>query len=666
MRQELGVQRGAQRRYFPELALPMRETKNLVQEKLPGVIGEMLASDQGFLNSPMQDINSPPAILLSALRLTGNSPHLNESWEMLSGELQSGSAQNWPRLARAYTIAGLLLYQTSLPTEKRMMSTPLITAMGMSQKEASEWLRGEWIDDETPKVSLPRAQLEQTMEEFEAYLKGIIYAEEPDEQTIRKNFEIACAFGDLRMKSNSFQGRLNDQQVKLINYASLGINAVGTELAEELMIRRAIKDIPVPLRRPIFIEACERSFDNGRPIRDELVDYFLNDEELQEGFNALIVHKSSQRTNIHIDTAMLGLLLQNQATVLKFLSTLKMPDERGAQASFTKRLILLTGLTKRGVDERYPKNANHQLLRDRLDQLLQPVSDRDRFAKYLAVLDDQMPGILYLSSTLEVVAATPAPGQTREEFLRQYEKVYDNLIYESQAGWPQPAPKVEAVSSLLPEVSVSDVQVFPLWGEVGLIAGAAITDFLTLVGNRLNGHGRSADQLFDLVVSLRQQGSLSTDQRPFVVMVDLLSENHPLAALKNSGVIAVGREGDEISVILDTKRAKVASEADKLVLSGHIDSAGELQLTGAPGEFNYSILHLLLNAAGLLGRSIVNEEQLSKEELSEVRGLMKSFNKKAKEDRLPQLVFHEGRTPDNATLVPYLTGKKGVFLAVVG
>ncbi len=454
----------------------------------------------------------------------------------------------------------------------------------------------------------------------------------------------------------------------------------GNELAGRLLLSGEIEDVDPSVRFSTFTEILMRNqqgkAENSREELSQADEYFLGhpelyiylwgnvwDKDYRKAWNNDYKHPALRNSGLEKFRKEWGVMIeffeQDPNLLERFFQTARTPDNKTKQETMVRSLLGAAGIFKKA----FPEHPNNKLIAGHLKRLAKQLGTGG-YSQELGILEDALPGALYLNVYLEAQAGLSKPGETKESFLADQKRFPGNVVYVSQADWPvgqTQEQKTQIKPTLKLEAGVP-INVKP-WGEVQVVsedATAGILDWLQTKAAKLD---LSEDALVELIDRYNNNIGSTRGQ---VFLPDLLPRYHPLYPLRSLGVLAIDtREYDEMWILLDTKRADIEMPGPRLtLLKGTLAKNNDLEIDGAPEDFTYTPLHLLLNAAALWGRTNTILNTLSKEDQSYINGMLQTWKSIAKELGISQLAHTPnpaGRNTDSIS-VRLPVGKNTTYL----
>ena len=313
---------------------------------------------------------------------------------------------------------------------------------------------------------------------------------------------------------------------------------------------------------------------------------------------------------------------------------------------------------------RFPQNRNHEHILTALYVLSGTLQDEFDIAL------DRSPGIMYLDPHNEARTRTTRPGQTKEAFLAAEEKRGIKILYVSSAPWPEPLTRdvrgllgddrgdKSSTESVLdkkgqkeekPTLTVvpRSVEFLEHWGGVGVLGDEDIVVVVNSFNERL---GISVEHAIDV---LQAQIDAPRGSNDHVVLPDILPQTDAVHRLTDVGIVAVVRNGDEVTFLIDPQKANItfAGSMRLLAIRAKLDKDNELTFENndVDNDISYTPAHLLMSTAAVLARTTTPPKErtrkmkdpYSQQEIRMIRNKIDVWNSKATQQGLPQLVFDE-------------------------
>ncbi|MDP3974150.1 MAG: hypothetical protein Q8P92_04965 [Candidatus Daviesbacteria bacterium] len=344
----------------------------------------------------------------------------------------------------------------------------------------------------------------------------------------------------------------------------------------------------------------------------------------------------------------------------EFLETIPFSGySHNQQDRFIRRMLVAAGFFL----AKYPQNPATEVITGKLQELISQSASPQSFVDEQAVLKDVKPGVLYMNSNAEARARLIPLGKIKDEFLAEQKKQGVKIIYTSKVE--QIEQKTEGLGKQPEEsrITADTTLQSKTWGEIGVV-GEDLEMLLKVLNKKLAESGINQDVALDVLAGYATN---TKGSRAIVVIPDLLPSSNTLSKLGSLGLVAIQQEGDSVSCIFDSKTIGGDSNVEKIALIGTINGHNDLVINNAGEEFDTSVFYLLLNAAALFGRMQFTDYKLEKDEISEVRSFIKSYNREAKGRKRPQVRFDENPEIRDLNLPLTITyiRKKPVLLSIM-
>lgn len=403
--------------------------------------------------------------------------------------------------------------------------------------------------------------------------------------------------------------------------------------------------------------------------KEEAITYFLKHPEVQEIFWRDFSENGWRGT----DT--INLFLQDEETLLKILdTTLKAEYLKSISQEMMREFLLKFIGAIAMFKDKYPNHPNSH----NLSVFARGASEvkNHMMSILLDILDDRIPGFIYLDKENRIRFKTPQKHQSGDSFLKEVALIVKNsngIIYlpraEADGGKEEPTPvsqnghrKEEALPKEYPprehplDSVTGETKLIPLWGEVMIPKPADRQLIWDLLNQRLAQTHRNLTPQKALSILTAENTVTRHGNDAFLIIPELLPISTPVGMLKDLGIISIEQRENQVTIIIDGRRINDNANSLRFMLNTQLDE------TNDPTP-----LALLLKTASLLGRRSFTEQTLSKEEVSEIRSRLKTWNLKAKTEHLPQVTFDENpkaRTI-NGPRVLTLIGKKPAILNIL-
>lgn len=358
--------------------------------------------------------------------------------------------------------------------------------------------------------------------------------------------------------------------------------------------------------------------------------------------------------------------LQDEQTIREFFSTIPEAGNAKSLQAFMRRLIGISSSFR----DTFPDHSNGRFIVQRLRELARVHNLEERVVNELAVLEDTQLGLIYLNQDMEARAKSPIGLESKDEFIARAEKEGGTVAYVSRADWP--TPEVSPTKPLVEEglrIESSQGEFFSRWGEVLVPRDTDLPALFDWLNSSLVArHSLDESRALAIFEDHQKDASRQTEGHLFAVIPEILPTGHNLNFLKEAGIIAVEHRNNDVLVLLDCRRAQIQRvDLSMIAFSGQLDQDNWLRFPGCEDKF-FLPFHLLLNSAAVLGKRGFTQITLSKDEISEIRGRVKSYNNGVKERGLPfELRFDENHSnllPNVLTFVGSGKNQKQVSLTI--
>ena len=666
---------------------------------------------QRLLDSDSLEIRSSIAKMLSTPGLLpAYTPILDRSWQVLAEVLQADSPTPPlnQRQLKAFFIGDALLHYTTLPYRERYQligeNDEYVDVDGKNIP-LENWLQDKFGDptkaprDEAAPQQLLRRVLEETREKLQ---RATLYppASIADARACVYTADLVTMFydSDFRVMWSTF--REQTPWFETIRDQAIRNSFWENRFIEQLLISEELPEIRPETKLGLWTAKFAKDMPViHTPQNDQdyqaLVDYFLSHANVQAEFwkrynydrrddvaspsyDDSVAERIPDRWKnkpeavslaieaAHVPEAITNWFFEHPNPTIPeaFLGTISQAQlERRTAAAVFQKVIELAASFK----VMYEDHNNIPGITRSLDGVNE--ATRIGWSTYVDILADQAPGFIFKDNKDKLRVRQPRGGQRVEEAAAAVEKAGGQIVYLSAQDWEHAREVNEEGRKRQEEaLSVSTIRAtIARFGEVGVVHPLDEPGFLDYLNSELAKPKYKMNQDRALEIWAQQDGLIKeSSARPLTIIADLLPGYHPLSVLKEIGIVAIEQEADNMTFIADSATVGIQADIDKIAFPGNINGQDEVNVVFSGEAFQNTPLHLLFNAVKHLGTIEIKDVALDKQERSEVRSSVKSYNFRAKREHLPTVQFEEDptkRKPTDQLTVTFI-GKKPVFLVM--
>lgn len=615
-------------------------------------------------------IEGTTSILLTLSILSPDAVQLKPIWPILKERLdvkralQAGKPES---AVRAFLIASGLLASAKQPPEERKDGK----RKNISLTEAMEDTIDKRLDSELPMQGIQSQNVQlliikdvrEAIARFKNLFEMIVTVSAKDKAEIMNNLTLIDAL--LRAEGSPiykyYVNKTGEKGKHWVNRmtrdGSLKTILSNEQTAADLLFMGKL-DGMAPLIRSLV---CFCIIGGDLP-KGEAITYFLKHPEVQEIFWRDFSENGWRGTDIK------NLFLQDKETLLKILdTTLKAKYLKSiSQETMRESLLKFIG-TIAMIKADYPNHPNPHILSAFVREASE-VKD-PMISTLLDILDDKIPGFIYLDKKNHIRFKAPQEHQSRDSFLREIEPILrDNgLLYGSKTDIleqeKEPTPAIQNEHKEKPAIPTKEhpldsirgeTESTPLWGEVIVPKPEDAQTIWDGVKQRFSQFHRefTYDKALRALAEENARARHENIHEPCVIIPELLPISIPVRMLTDLGVISIQQIENQVTIVLNPHIGNGGKDP-RFVLSDQLDSG------------NQSPAQLLLRTALLMGRRSFSEQSFTGEERSEIRAQVKAWNSKTKTEHLPQIAFEEDPTIRiNGPRVLAFIGKKPVILTI--
>lgn len=328
------------------------------------------------------------------------------------------------------------------------------------------------------------------------------------------------------------------------------------------------------------------------------------------------------------------MFLQDPETFQSFLETLDLDEQVKSRKRRISALSKLWTIVAR-LTAMYPHQQNSELFIAKLDQE-SSLHAPGIFNTLSSVLRRAASGIIYANSKGEAKVIAPDQKQSIEGLSREFQgrgaQIVFKVGYESDmsetANGGEKSGFAEKRDIITP-VSEYTLSPFKSLSETDPDSAKAV---LKTLNERVDYPRAYFNELDEM--STKPKVTLPATH---VLFPGLLPKDHPIATLETAGIVAVAQKGTSVDVIVSPDKAKIDTQPQNgnLALHGEIINSRMLVMEGAINSFSHFRIHQMVEAAlSFLARPNLSQE-LGRDEVTEVRRLIKDWKSYAKASGLP-------------------------------
>ena len=356
--------------------------------------------------------------------------------------------------------------------------------------------------------------------------------------------------------------------------------------------------------------------------------------------------------------------LQNEQILETFFQTRPQLD-MGPKESYEQFKTLLSLVAT--FQTLNPDHPNIPVLHSEIKKVAAEQKVAKRVSAALDIVTDTVPGVITLDN-YGIAATRLMKDQTLDDIVPPDA----SLLYRSKAEYPEvkaenPKPAVSIPvevaehEDILVIASGKEIEL-PHWQKGQSPREKDVPQIITHLANRLRRRAPDEDALLTLAT---QEINTKPSHKRVALLPLLLEDNHELSVLGKLGIVGVQREEDNLSFILDARRSGIATEGSPFVVfSGEKDAANDVQISGAPEDFEGSVLQLGLTAAARVtyGEPLSDEKVGKKvaDRVAQIPRAVQEWNRDMRTERYPQIT-KEAPQPDETGLV-YPVSKTDIVL----
>lgn len=642
-----------------------KETLSVFKTDGPFLVRSIIDKD-----TTPERIEGTTSILLTLSILSPDAVQLKPIWPILKEKLDVKRALQAGKLesaVRAFLIASSLLASAKQPPEERKDGK----RKNISLTEAMEDTIDKRLDSELPMQGIQSQNVQlliikdvrEAIARFKNLFEMIVTVSAKDKAEIMNNLTLIDAL--LRAEGSPiykyYVNKTGEKGKHWVNRmtrdGSLKTILSNEQTAADLLFMGKL-DGMAPLIRSLV---CFCIIGGDLP-KGEAITYFLKHPEVQEIFWRDFSENGWRGT----DTK--NLFLQDQEILKEILGTV--PKEiTNSNANLRSKFLSKFIGTIAMIKADYPNHQNSYYL-SVFVRLANEAEKDGTISTLLDILDERIPGFIYLDKKNHIGFKTPQKHQSRDSFLKELEELIlrdTGLLYASKTHMleqeKEPTPAIQNEHKEKPAIPTKEhpldsirgeTESTPLWGEVIVPKPEDAQTIWDGVKQRFSQFHRefTYDKALRALAEENARARHENIHEPCVIIPELLPISIPVRMLTDLGVISIQQIENQVTIVLNPHIGNGGKDP-RFVLSDQLDSG------------NQSPAQLLLRTALLMGRRSFSEQSFTGEERSEIRAQAKAWNLKAKTEHFPQVVFDEDPTArSNGPKVLTFVGKKPVILTI--
>lgn len=650
------------------------ERSILKPKPLSPVIESLIYSPHSVSAKRLEDFTE----IHRATMYDSNAPELGKTWETLDIALKNPSLETQ---TRAFFLAAGLLYQTSLPQQERALwQTFVKMRKEMAGKDFTSFQRRFLLQKE--EITDPNKTLmsiKQSVETFRQRFESSEKAPESEEKAhlqinvLDQYLKTALAYSlYFKFGMDYCDPELFESLIaSIFKFLAGKSEGFKTGLYQKLLVEGKIEDAAEELRGSLFLNSWQiEKEDEESPdeLKKRLYKYFIDHPELQVPFWERFTSKQKLQVLGEIKNSAIqaeieksfknppevsilkNLLSLEEQTVNSFFSTI--PDGYSQKPAFIRKLIGVFALSKSSPDSLTKPGV--KAFAAYLDPILEEGKLSDAFKDEYKILYDQIPGAIFVNTNGEARARVAKPGQTPLNLYEMANKERVSVAYLSKAQFDQTKTEETKEEESGFCIENGEIRNADRWGQVQVPSEQTMPGLFTHLAKALPS-SLNEDNLYDLTAQYQEKAGKNGS---LAVLPQLLDKDHSFFVLAKMGIIGVLPTENGVQFIIDAKLAKIATIGpDKIAVAGQFNRIGDLEIEGLE---QYTPLHYLLSAASYLTKTSGTERALTRDEVAQIRGRVKDWNKK-----LPEIVFDPSTPPVTGDRIILPIGKKVVYLAFV-